>query len=75
MYFIYIVIKFINGGIIVEGYLSIILSIWFFSGAIITTMGIMGLYIGKIFEQVKGRPTYIVESQIGQHDNITEERS
>jgi polyisoprenyl-phosphate glycosyltransferase len=69
---IYTVVKFINGDIVVEGYFSIILSIWFFSGGIITTMGIMGLYIGKTFEQVKGRPIYIVESQIGHSDNTAE---
>jgi glycosyltransferase involved in cell wall biosynthesis len=50
--------------IAVMGYSSIIISIWFLSGVIITTIGVCGIYIGKIFDQVKGRPTYIVDEVI-----------
>jgi dolichol-phosphate mannosyltransferase len=48
----------------VLGYSSIIISIWFLSGVIITTIGVCGIYIGKIFDQVKGRPTYIIDEII-----------
>ena len=37
------------------------LLIGFFSGIIITTLGIVGLYVGRIFESVKGRPTYFID--------------
>ncbi len=50
--------------IVVPGYTSIIISIWFLGGLIILILGILGLYIGKIFEGVKNRPIYIVEKQI-----------
>lgn len=49
----------------VSGYASLIISIWLFSGLIIFTLGIMGLYLGKTFEGVKGRPAYIVNKIIG----------
>ncbi len=48
----------------VLGYTSIIVSIWFLSGVIITTIGITGIYIGKIFDQTKNRPNYIIDEII-----------
>lgn len=49
----------------VVGYTSTIFSIWFVGGLLLFMMGIMGLYIGKIFDQVKGRPIFIVKDVIG----------
>lgn len=37
----------------------------FFSGLQLTVAGIMGEYVGRIFEQVKKRPLYIVDEQVG----------
>ena len=54
-------LKWINGEVIVLGYASMIISIWLLSGIIIATLGIVGLYVGKIFEGVKSRPIYIIE--------------
>jgi polyisoprenyl-phosphate glycosyltransferase len=53
-----------SGQIIEPGYASIIISIWFFSGLIISILGVTGLYIGKIFEGVKNRPIYIVTETV-----------
>ena len=44
---------------ILSGFTSLMLSIWFLSGIIIMALGILGLYIGKIFQEVKRRPLYI----------------
>jgi glycosyltransferase involved in cell wall biosynthesis len=52
----------IMGHFSVSGYASIIISIWFFSGIIILILGVIGLYIGKIFEGVKNRPSFIIAS-------------
>ena len=52
------------GKIEVLGYSSIIISIWLLSGIIITTIGVSGVYIGKIFDQVKSRPVYIIDEII-----------
>ena len=59
------VILYFQGLIIVSGYASLIISIWFFSGLIITILGVLGLYVGKIFEGVKKRPIYIISQKHG----------
>ena len=46
----------------VEGYASIISSIWFLGGIIITFIGIVGLYLSKIFIEVKQRPYTIIKN-------------
>lgn len=43
-----------------DGYTSIIASVWLFSGLIIFFMGVQGIYISKIFSEVKQRPYTIV---------------
>lgn len=48
----------------VLGYTSIIVSIWFLSGVIITTIGITGIYVGKIFDQTKNRPVFIIDEVV-----------
>jgi len=44
----------------VSGWTSMFLSLWFLSGLMITILGMVGIYVGKIFEITKHRPTYIV---------------
>jgi dolichol-phosphate mannosyltransferase len=46
------------------GFASIIISITFFSGLIIFILGIIGIYLGKTFEQVKGRPAHIIDQKL-----------
>ncbi|ROZ79119.1 glycosyltransferase family 2 protein [Ramlibacter sp. WS9] len=43
-----------------DGYTSIVASIWLFSGLIIFFMGVQGIYIAKIFSEVKQRPYTVV---------------
>ncbi len=57
----YYIIEAFNNKIEVLGYTSIIVSIWFLSGVIITTIGITGIYVGKIFDQTKNRPVFIID--------------
>ena len=58
---IYYIYQATHNEIEVLGYTSIIVSIWFLSGVIITTIGVAGIYIGKIFDQTKNRPIYIID--------------
>jgi len=58
--FIYF-IKWLKGDVLVLGYTSLIISIWLLSGIILSTLGIIGLYVGKTFEGVKNRPIYIIK--------------
>jgi len=55
------VMKIMNPESFLLGYVSIILVIVFFLGIIEMSLGILGLYIGKIFKQVQSRPLYIVK--------------
>ena len=55
-------IRFLTGHILVLGYTSLIISVWFFSGLLLSVLGMVGLYLGKTFEQVKNRPIYLVDS-------------
>lgn len=55
---------YLSGRINVIGYASIITSICFFSGVIISVLGIIGLYVGKIFDGIKNRPTYLIRKMI-----------
>ena len=49
------------GIISVEGYTTTIFSIWFVGGILLMVMGVLGLYIDKIFDQVKGRQLFIIK--------------
>ena len=57
---VFYLVQYILGEIDVLGFASLIISISFFSGMIIMILGIIGLYLGKVFEKVKGRPMYII---------------
>ncbi|HEX8657110.1 MAG TPA: glycosyltransferase family 2 protein [Hymenobacter sp.] len=56
-------IRYWVGQIYQPGYTSLIISIWFFSGLLLAVLGMVGLYIGKTFEQVKNRPIYLIDEQ------------
>lgn len=47
----------------VLGWTSLIASIFFSLGIIVTILGIIGLYLGRVFEEVKNRPLYIIQSR------------
>jgi glycosyltransferase involved in cell wall biosynthesis len=53
--------KYLFGEVTVQGYTSLIISTWFFSGLILIMIGVVGLYVGKTFEGVKRRPIYIIQ--------------
>jgi len=49
----------------VPGYATLVTSLMFFSGVQLLSIGILGEYIGRIFEEVKQRPVYLVGSEAG----------
>lgn len=51
-------------GSTVPGWTSLILSVWFLGGLQLIGMGIVGEYIGKLYQEVKHRPKFIIEKQI-----------
>ena len=60
--------KFTN--LAVPGTAGIIITISFFSGIILLTIGITGLYIARIFEEVRGRDAYVIKSIKKSNDTV-----
>lgn len=56
--------KWAMGWIVVDGYTTMVISIWLAVGIITMMIGVVGIYIGKIFDRVKGRPTFIIGNTI-----------
>ncbi|GHB63296.1 glycosyltransferase family 2 protein [Persicitalea jodogahamensis] len=63
--FVYILTSYLFG-FTVPGWTSTMLPITFFSGSNMMALGLIGEYIGKIYEEVKARPRYIIEKVV--HD-------
>ena len=61
---LYNVIARLVGFISFPGYTTTVFSIWFVGGLMLFVLGIIGLYIGKIFDQVKGRQLFIVKDKV-----------
>lgn len=61
---LYFLIKWSMGLIEVDGFTTLVISVWFSLGVIAMMLGVTGIYIGKIFDRVKGRPTFIVDEII-----------
>ena len=62
VYGIYVIYSFVIGTHI-SGWASLIMTVVFFGGMQLIMMGIIGMYLGKIFKQVKDRPNYIIRSK------------
>jgi polyisoprenyl-phosphate glycosyltransferase len=65
IYGAYILIKTMVTGVEVPGYASLMLVMLFIGGVQLFFMGLMGEYIGRIYKEVKNRPIYMVEQQVG----------
>lgn len=60
---IYILIAYFHGTVI-RGWSSLLFSVWFIGGLLLFSVGVVGEYIGKIYNEVKRRPRYIIEKQV-----------
>ena len=58
---IWLIIGALNFNFSVMGWPSIMTSLFFLGGSILTVLGIIGIYLGRVFNQVKSRPLYIVD--------------
>lgn len=66
--FLYLLITLVQKlywGIPVPGYASILIVMLFFNGLLLVSNGIQGEYIARIFDEVKGRPLYVVAQKFG----------
>ncbi len=61
---LYYFVKWCLGLIVVDGFTTMVISLWLIAGILTMMLGITGLYIGKIFDRVKGRPVFIIGETI-----------
>ncbi len=59
-----LVIKTIVRDTPVSGWVTLFVSMWFIAGIMISVMGIIAVYIGSIFDEVKHRPSYIIDEKL-----------
>ena len=67
-YFVYVIIKCFVVKEPIQAYQAIILLILFFSGIQILLFGILGEYLGRIFNETKNRPLYLVDEYNGKKE-------
>lgn len=61
---LYYFVKWAMGWIEVDGFTTLVISVWFALGTIAMMLGVTGIYIGKIYDRVKGRPTFIISETL-----------
>ena len=60
----WILFRSLRWGYEVSGWPSLIISIVFFSGIIISILGVIGIYVGRVYREVKNRPLYVLDRTI-----------
>ncbi|NEQ22235.1 MAG: glycosyltransferase family 2 protein, partial [Microcoleus sp. SIO2G3] len=65
LYATFLIIHTLVSGIDVPGYASIMVAVLFLGGIQLLTLGILGEYLGRVYEEVKGRPLYLVRECYG----------
>lgn len=60
---VYSLIRKLTGNTI-EGWTFLSISIWFIGGIQMISIGVIGEYIGKVYNEVKARPRYIISKEL-----------
>lgn len=68
IYFIYVIVQCITQDVAMQAFQAIILICLFFFGTIILLIGIIGEYLGRIFNETKNRPLYFVDDYNGEKE-------
>ena len=61
---LFLVIKTLVMGIDVSGWVTLFVSMWFIAGILVTVIGVVAVYVGNIFDEVKHRPSYIIDEKL-----------
>ncbi|MEH1944086.1 MAG: glycosyltransferase family 2 protein [Nostoc sp.] len=65
LYASFMIIRTFLFGIVVPGYASLMVVVLFLGGVQLLSLGIIGEYLGRVYEEVKGRPLYVVRECYG----------
>ena len=65
VYFVYVIVKCVTQHVAIQDFQAIILLVLFFAGIQIMLFGIMGEYLGRIFNETKNRPLYFIKEYNG----------
>ena len=60
---VYVLVKYFSGDV-VQGWSSLMISIWFIGGVLLISLGVIGIYVGRIFTEVKHRPLYTIRDTL-----------
>lgn len=61
---LFYLIRYLSGDIEVDGFTTMVISMWLLGGIMIMLIGMTGIYIGKIFDKTKERPLYIIREKL-----------
>lgn len=67
--------RYLGGEVAVAGYTSIVASIWLVGGVMISCIGVVGLYVGRLFNEIKQRPYFIVTETINMDRPVRSSRA
>ena len=70
LYGCWLIVRYFIFAVPVEGWTSVMVSMYFIGGLLFANMGVLGLYIGKIFDETKNRPIYIVREVTFEREGI-----
>ena len=73
IYLILVIIKRLAYGVDVPGYASIVVLVLFLGGLQLMSLGILGEYMSKVYDQVKNRPIYILKEHLKDEENVQDE--
>jgi glycosyltransferase involved in cell wall biosynthesis len=65
---VWLIVDHYTGNDVVPGWATLAVSAMFFSGVQLLSIGILGEYVGRIFDEVKQRPVYLVRADSGEAD-------
>jgi hypothetical protein len=60
----YLILRYLFWAVLAPGWTSVIVSIYFVGGLLLANLGVLGLYIGKIFDETKARPLYVMKETV-----------
>ncbi len=64
-YAAFLVIRYLVTDYVAPGWTSVMVAMFFLSGMILANLGLLGLYLGKVFDGVKDRPIFVIDEFIG----------